>query len=321
MMQKIRSFSISAEVQLPLTHTENAACLNEPKWGKSFAVLFPAPNLQNEKEYLSTVSDEVAALNMEGWTDPTNETEQITLEKASVVVSPKKIIPVGKSASENKTDNVKTNGVGDVPPNKLETCEFCHKVFGRNSLKRHVKGVHEKFRPLNCEICNKGFRYKIELKRHNECTHLGMKRFKCDICNIGFTQKRNLEIHKKSVHLGINDFKCNTCNKGFNKKELLKTHNDFVHLGIKKYKCDICNNDFTTKWSLKIHNDVVHLGMKEFKCEICNNDFITKGSLKKHYDVVHHGIKKYKCEICNKGFSRKFTLKTHNECVHLGIKK
>lgn len=60
------------------------------------------------------------------------------------------------------------------------------------SLTNHIKSIHERNRPSNCEICEKNFLYKSDLKNHIAKVHeeKNLKRsFQCELCKKCFAQR------------------------------------------------------------------------------------------------------------------------------------
>ena len=50
-------------------------------------------------------------------------------------------------------------------------CQFCTKSYtSSESLKMHIKSVHEDFKEQKCDICDKKFASFLKLRRHNK-TH------------------------------------------------------------------------------------------------------------------------------------------------------
>ena len=86
------------------------------------------------------------------------------------------------------------------------------------SLKKHIKIVHEKRKDHVCDACKKGFANKVDLEGHISFVHEGIKKFRCEksneICNKAFGSLSNLRQHITNVH----------DQKRFNQNAHLKTH-------------------------------------------------------------------------------------------------
>ena len=70
-----------------------------------------------------------------------------------------------------------------------------------------------------CDFCDKTFRKKDSLKRHIKIVHEGVKNHKCDMCEKSFFTSSFLESHKTNFHLKN---KCDICEKGFSTLRRLK---------------------------------------------------------------------------------------------------
>ena len=42
-------------------------------------------------------------------------------------------------------------------------------------MKKHIESVHDKKKPIQCEICDQSFPRKCEMKKHVELVHDGIK--------------------------------------------------------------------------------------------------------------------------------------------------
>ena len=172
-------------------------------------------------------------------------------------------------------------------------CEFCQMTFsGEQSLKRHVKMIHEDKRPHQCNHCDRSFRSPYDLKRHMIVVK-NERNFPCDECELAFNDNYGLNKHKQYKHQGI---------KVENKK---------------KVSCNICGKIMSSKFNLSLHIKTVHEGLIPFKCDQCPKEFRHKTTLKNHVKFDHEGAERTRktCEICKKEvFSENLEehLKIHN---------
>ena len=116
-------------------------------------------------------------------------------------------------------------------PNKdsFKVCQICgYKSVSNNSLKLHIKAVHEKIYEHTCNTCQKQFFSKTLLNRHIRVVHLGERNFKCHICNMAFKENSETKLHIQKVHEGIK-FECLQCKKEFRGNCELSRHNRKFH--------------------------------------------------------------------------------------------
>ena len=126
----------------------------------------------------------------------------------------------------------------------------------------HVKVVHQKIKPFECDQCRKTFATKANLNSHNKsnCKKL-KKKYKCKECENSFVRKDCLKHHVNRVHLKIKPlkkFKCDECEAVLEHKRLLEHHINKVHLNFKPYECDLCKKAFFIEAHLKRHLKASH---------------------------------------------------------------
>ena len=110
-------------------------------------------------------------------------------------------------------------------------CEFCHKIYGKWSLRSHQKNncsgtKHE--RPSGAEI---------------------PRPFECDQCDYAGTTKRYLRVHMQ-IHSDSRPFECDLCDYKAKTSNLLKAH-VVIHSDERPFKCDSC--DFASKTSCNLN--------------------------------------------------------------------
>ncbi|XP_054086725.1 zinc finger protein 726 isoform X2 [Zeugodacus cucurbitae] len=85
-----------------------------------------------------------------------------------------------------------------VHSNDKMPCEHCGRLFIRKfELEAHVKAVHMKLKPFECQYCSECFASRKTL-RHHEYIHTGEKPYVCDVCGQGYRQQTCLKNHRKS---------------------------------------------------------------------------------------------------------------------------
>ncbi|XP_058473222.1 zinc finger protein 436 [Solea solea] len=221
---------------------------------------------------------------------------------------------------------------------KIHSCSYCGKRFGRSDLLKSHKRTHTGERPYSCNICTKTYAHPSQLrihkrihtgekpyccahcgKRFNEPnqlkvhlrTHTGERPYSCQECGKTFSNAGNLRIHER-IHTGEKPYCCTQCGKRFNGLGDLKTHYR-IHTGERPYSCKLCKKTFSQTGHLTIHMRM-HTGERPYSCNECGKKFTVASSLKLH-QRTHTGEKEYSCSYCSKSFSRSGHLKRH-ELVH-----
>ncbi|KAK3085853.1 hypothetical protein FSP39_009650, partial [Pinctada imbricata] len=227
-----------------------------------------------------------------------------------------------------------------------ETCKFTTIV--QQTLKDHVKKVHEQQQVFMCEvcgreskslgqhkyhsathtrtgkehvcsICGKSCMTVYSLKKHIEEVHQKKrKRFLCHFCPYGTYGLREFHNHLYKVHNeqppeGRNIFKCEKCDYFTLTKSYLERHM-LLHQGAeRKYLCPTCNKGFYSMANLKAHER--RHKTEPLKCEFAGCDFFTyyKHIMKNHISGKHTNtnLRPYKCHLCNHSCKLKGNLNKH----------
>ncbi|XP_021959676.1 gastrula zinc finger protein XlCGF8.2DB-like [Folsomia candida] len=117
-------------------------------------------------------------------------------------------------------------------------CHLCQQTFSRkDSLKHHVRVVHENQRNFPCTVCDMRFSYLTGLKRHMEARHGTNKEriHSCDKCEYRSHSKHNLANHRLR-HSGARHG-CDFCGKKFLIFSELVNHCRVHTLENSKYLC------------------------------------------------------------------------------------
>ena len=67
-------------------------------------------------------------------------------------------------------------------PEKKFSCQICRKKFySKSGRNRHIRIIHNNYKPHKCTTCQAAFPTKPKLVNHNR-THTGEKPFVCSKC-------------------------------------------------------------------------------------------------------------------------------------------
>lgn len=209
---------------------------------------------------------------------------------------------------------------------KSRVCHFCGQSFSKSeSLKQHVKTVHEEFK-LVCHYCGKKFSRKARLQEHLQY-HTGQMEFTCHVCGKGSTNSYSFGIHL-ATHSQETPYSCSFCPRTFKHMKYVYMHERCVHLKLKSGQsyakpkkpgknvvertCSLCDKTFKRVSALLIHKRSVHEGKNGYVCKLCGKDFKYSYLLFVHKKKHHFPeLCKYSCEICEKPFPVKTELKNH----------
>lgn len=177
-------------------------------------------------------------------------------------------------------------------------CHICNRKYCiKYSLKRHLKQAHSstpqsqaiKIKNRPCQYCGKLFRRNTEREIH-ERIHTGEKPFQCSICGACFIANSKLGVHLLR-HSNTRRYKCDQCDKNFFSRSHLNEHN-IVHTGERPFKCDKCNATFPRKKALQSHSKI-HSDKAAYKCTICGKTFKQSPGLYCH--MKSHGFALKSC--------------------------
>ena len=160
--------------------------------------------------------------------------------------------------------------VVDLEQQQFE-CDFCQKLFKRESnFRLHIMSFHD-FEIFPCTSCGWPFETEIGLKRH-----LGV-----------FHQEGSLLPPKIPMedHFLPDDVP----------EEIQQYQNDHSQMPqtIMEYQCEVCCALFTKKSELKLHFTEFHF-FEIFPCDICHWPFETESGLKRHLGAFHLEYQKMK---------------------------
>ena len=202
-------------------------------------------------------------------------------------------------------------------------CNVCNKVLhSEYILNQHMTFIHHSRKyakdgaaEIKCQNCDQTFKSNNTLRNHLRVVHEGIKNHVCDSCGKAFSSKPNLTSHITYVHKGVRECTCTICGNLFRDKQVLKSHIMAVHELKKEHTCENCGKAFSYAKTLRAHLASIHsIGMR-YNCQHCGKCFGTKYNLDTHIGSVHEG-KKFQCSFCEKSFTQTQVLGAHIKKVH-----
>ncbi|XP_044743327.1 zinc finger protein 652-B-like [Chrysoperla carnea] len=145
---------------------------------------------------------------------------------------------------------------------QYRTCDVCGKSIIRRYFQNHM-ATHGDRKQYTCEGCSKIFMYKDSLRRHVKRVHENQPpeyKCLCNICGRKFHTSSNLHRHFLT-HTKDRPYACDKCDKTYRTQFMLKMHKILLnhvrrHTGERPYQCDVCDKAFIQKIALKIHMKV-----------------------------------------------------------------
>ena len=200
-------------------------------------------------------------------------------------------------------------------------CKICFKFYcSPNSLKYHIKFVHNGERNHPCKVCRLSFTKPSDLIRHNatqkhirlskdrvQAAHVHKKDHHCMLCTTAFSSRAELVRHKHSQrHKNLANGKGMN---GGNLKNSVKT----VSVPQRNHRCESCNSDFERLHDLKRHKkSQQHMKMKDIGHNLTlKHRNAVNGDLKNHLKTVDVCQKEHHCMLCDAAYSKKADLLRH----------
>lgn len=155
------------------------------------------------------------------------------------------------------------------------------------SLKTHMKLVHQPAKMVKCTVCSKEVRDFL-IKQHMNYRHSenSNKRKKCNFCD-RWLLSQSMVAHVRNYHedKGI---ECKICGKHLKRKHSLNSHMRQCHNDdAKKFSCSYCDKKFAMGGKLTEHVAVVHTREYPWACRVCGRQFRAAANWRMHEKKSH----------------------------------
>ena len=184
---------------------------------------------------------------------------------------------------------------------KHTDCEYCGKAFeGPNaleSIKNHIRFVHDKIKKYKCDTCGKAFQSKTDMTRHVDSVHLKKP--------VWQNVRKNYPGGKRP----ISEKCCEFCQQKFSHYVYLKRHISSNHGSLIKFDCKVCLQKFSTVGSIHKHLKTKH-GNDSYQCKFCQETFTLdfNGDQRMKTIKCYENQKCYSCENHNSTQSQKYMI-------------
>ena len=176
---------------------------------------------------------------------------------------------------------------------KNNKCPHCHKIMANSwYIKQHIKSVHEKLKPFQCDQCFAKFGFQFSLIRHTAKIHQNntaqhTQSINCHMCHYKFTIQSDLKRHVKHVHENVKPFSCDQCDHKYRSNADLKRHVRCVHQNLRPFICSWCTAKFGDNFSLKRHSNKLHANEEQNNLQNLNEgvNFILDLSMTKRIAI------------------------------------
>jgi uncharacterized Zn-finger protein len=150
-----------------------------------------------------------------------------------------------------KSQNNLTNHLQTHEEKRKYACTTCDKKFlSRRNLLNHAT-IHTETYEHECTICHSFYKRSDTLRTHIRTVHNDERKFQCDDCGMTFKLKHVLISHQ-ITHRNERKYACDECGAAFNLPGGLKQHL-LIHQNILKHECERCKAKFRYKPLLNQH--------------------------------------------------------------------
>ncbi|XP_030763897.1 zinc finger Y-chromosomal protein 1-like isoform X2 [Sitophilus oryzae] len=181
-------------------------------------------------------------------------------------------------------------------------CPHCNNKYLKQSLKKHIKMVHQIENYYLCRKCSFSTTDISELNQHG-ASHLrsDAKKVKCSLCDYHYVSRKTFRKHLQTTHGILKYYFCrkSECNYEGTDKEQYEEHLLTHQQDILKYQCEICLLVYREKKHLDRHMILIHKNLNFYSCSKCDFKSKKKQTLLKHRAEIHHLDEEFKCFLCD----------------------
>ena len=198
-----------------------------------------------------------------------------------------------------------------------------------------------RFKPFQCEFCNKTLNLRSEAKNHRDScgrgqnntwyTIINENEFECAKCKEVCKSMMGIKAHLAYTHNETLPFYCDQCGDSFITETKLKFHFSKVHTkSARNRKGKTNENDMIGMYHLKKY--FTYLGRENalkilpsyynkqneqsYTCKVCEEEFTTMSNINNHLLDNHLKLMLYKCELCSKKLRNESDYQDHIQKEH-----
>lgn len=221
---------------------------------------------------------------------------------------------------------------------KTFRCDQCNKECpSRKSWLQHVRFMHSKEMPSNCQVCGKTYRNARVAKEHMRAVHrikvvcdgAQIVSLHCSLCPqtfpAGAVEQVNHHVTEFHTKEEASHYSCEICGSTFKRKLTLSYHKKRKHSpGLTEFRkekmhpCDKCGKTLF-KDSMRRHILMFHSKHVPVDCKVCGKKVRSALHLVHHMSRSHSNQPSKVCDICGAKLKTNESLKAHL-AAHQGIK-